>query len=88
MRKPIASSLPFLCGLGVLGGHDVLQAANAAQMLASCDMIDMRNIFDVAGVVVDTEALMSADVDFNHPELATKKDSAASSASGRTTWRR
>ena len=63
-----------LAGLGVLGGHDVLQAANAAQMLASCDMIDMRNIFDVAGVVVDTEALMSADVDFNHPELATKKD--------------
>src|SRR6185503_13888431 len=40
----------------ILGGHDLLQAANAAQMLVACDMVDMRNIFEVMGIVVDTQA--------------------------------
>src|SRR5262249_13162512 len=63
---------------GVQWGHDVYEVASAAQMLAACDLIDMRNIFDVVGIVVDTEAELSADVAANHPSIAAKKDSMAS----------
>jgi hypothetical protein len=58
----------------ILGGHDVLQAANTAQMLTACEQVDMRNIFDVFGVICDTEAEMSIDVDVNHPNIAQKKE--------------
>jgi hypothetical protein len=54
----------------------VLQAANSAQMLTSCDMIDMRNIFDVFSVVVDTETDLTNEVDYNpmHGLIAQKKE--------------
>ncbi len=58
----------------IQGGHDVLQAANAAQMLVACDQVDMRNIFDVFGIIVDTQAEFGIDVDVNHPNIAQKKE--------------
>jgi hypothetical protein len=58
----------------IQGGHDVYQTANAAQMLAHCDQIDMRNIFEVFSIIVDTEAEFGIDVDVNHPNIAQKKD--------------
>jgi hypothetical protein len=58
----------------IAGGHDVLQAANAASMLVACDMVDMRNIFEVMSIVVDTQAEFGIDVDVNHPNIAQKKE--------------
>src|SRR5262249_49320812 len=54
----------------IQGGHDVLLTANAATMLVLCDMVDMRNIFDIMSIVVDTQAEFGIDVDVNHPNLA------------------
>jgi hypothetical protein len=61
---------------GVVSGYEVLNAANSAQMLTACDMIDMRNIFDVFSVVVDTETDLTAEVDYNpmHALIAQKKE--------------
>ncbi len=61
---------------GVMSGWEVLNAANAAQMLTACDMIDMRNIFDVFGVVVDAETDLQNEVDLNvmHALIAQKKE--------------
>jgi hypothetical protein len=58
----------------IQGGHDVLQTANAAQMLAHCDQVDMRNIFEVFSIIVDTQAEFGIDVDVNHPNIAQKKE--------------
>ncbi|HKA91659.1 MAG TPA: hypothetical protein VKE22_28545 [Haliangiales bacterium] len=61
---------------GVVSGYEVLNAANAAQMLTACDLVDMRNIFDVFGVVVDAETNLQAEVDYNpmHALIAQKKE--------------
>jgi hypothetical protein len=58
----------------IAGGRDVYQAASSAQMLAHCDQIDMRNIFDVFGIIVETQAEMGIDVETNHPNIGTKKE--------------
>jgi hypothetical protein len=58
----------------ITGGHDLLSAASSAQMLAFCDVIDMRNIFDVFSIIADIQAEFGIDVDTNHPNLAAKKE--------------
>jgi hypothetical protein len=58
----------------VIGGHDLLQSANTAFMLAMCDQIDMRNVFEVMNVVVETQAEFALDVEANHPHLGQKKE--------------
>jgi hypothetical protein len=58
----------------IQGGHDVLQSANSASMLVACDMVDMRNIFEVFLILVETLAEFSIDVDVNHPNIAQKKE--------------
>jgi hypothetical protein len=58
----------------IIGGHDLLQVANAAAMLAACDQIDMRNIFEVMNIVIETQAEFAIDVDVNHPNVGQKKE--------------
>ncbi|HEY1813130.1 MAG TPA: hypothetical protein VGG74_12355 [Kofleriaceae bacterium] len=59
---------------GVLGGHDVVQASNTALMLLYANLVDLRNVFDIFRLVVDTEGELSLDVDVHHPTIAQKKE--------------
>ena len=59
---------------GVIAGHDVVQACNTALMLLYANLVDLRNIFDIFRLVVDTEGELSLDVDVHHPTIAQKKE--------------
>jgi hypothetical protein len=59
---------------GVIGAHDTIQAASTALMLNSSNLIDMRNLFDIFHLIVETEGEMCLDVDVNHPQIAQKKE--------------
>ena len=59
---------------GVVGAHDVLQACNTALMLLYANLLDLRNVFDIFRLVVDTEGELSLDVDVHHPTIAQKKE--------------
>jgi hypothetical protein len=59
---------------GVIGAHDVVQAANTALMLNASNMVDMRNVFDVFHLIVESEGEMALDVDVHHPIIAQKKE--------------
>src|SRR5215471_3803750 len=45
----------------ISGGHDVLAACNAALMLVHCDIVDIRNVFDVFVILADTQAEFAID---------------------------
>ena len=59
---------------GVIGAHDVVQATNTALMMNSSNMVDMRNVFDVFHLIVESEGEMALDVDVHHPLIAQKKE--------------
>jgi hypothetical protein len=59
---------------GVAGAHDVLQACNSALMLLYANLVDLRNVFDIFRLVVETEGELSLDVDVHHPTIAQKKE--------------
>jgi hypothetical protein len=59
---------------GVIAAHDVVQACNTALMLLHANLLDLRNIFDIFKLIIDTEAELSLDVDVHHPTIAQKKE--------------
>jgi hypothetical protein len=59
---------------GVIAAHDVVQACNTALMLLYANLLDLRNIFDIFKLVIDTEGEMALDVDVHHPTIAQKKE--------------
>src|SRR4051812_14781577 len=59
---------------GVIAGHDVVQATNTALMLLYANQLDLRNIFDVFKLVIDSEGELALDVDVHHPTIAQKKE--------------
>ncbi len=59
---------------GVIGAHDVVQATNCALMLNASNMVDMRNVFDLFHIIVESEGEMALDVDVHHPMIAQKKE--------------
>jgi hypothetical protein len=59
---------------GVIGAHDVVQATNTALMMNSSNMVDMRNVFDIFHLIVESEGEMALDVDVHHPLIAQKKE--------------
>lgn len=59
---------------GVISSHDVVQACNTALMLHHANQLDLRNVFDVFKLIVDTEGELSLDVDVHHPTIAQKKE--------------
>ncbi|HEY6178137.1 MAG TPA: hypothetical protein VIX73_26960, partial [Kofleriaceae bacterium] len=59
---------------GVIAAHDVVQACNTALMLMFANMLDLRNIFDVFKLVIDSEGELALDVDVHHPTIAQKKE--------------
>jgi hypothetical protein len=59
---------------GVIAAHDVVQACNTALMLLAANLLDLRNIFEIFKLIIDTEGEMSLDVDVHHPTIAQKKE--------------
>jgi hypothetical protein len=59
---------------GVIAAHDVVQAVNTALMLNSTNLVDMRNVFDIFHLVVESQGEMALDVDVHHPMIAQKKE--------------
>lgn len=59
---------------GVIAAHDVVQACNTALMLLYANLLDLRNIFDIFRLVIDTEGELALDVDAHHPNIAQKKE--------------
>jgi hypothetical protein len=59
---------------GVIAAHDVIQACNTALMLLYANLLDLRNVFDVFRLVIDTEGELALDVDTHHPNIAQKKE--------------
>lgn len=59
---------------GVIAAHDVVQACNTALMLLHANLLDLRNIFDIFKLIIDTEGELSLDVDVHHPTIAQKKE--------------
>ena len=59
---------------GVIAAHDVVQACNTALMMMFANMLDLRNIFDVFKLVIDSEGELALDVDVHHPNIAQKKE--------------
>ena len=59
---------------GVVSAHDVVQACNTALMLMYANLIDLRSVFDIFKLVIETEAELALDVDVHHPTIAQKKE--------------
>lgn len=59
---------------GVIAAHDVVQACNTALMLLAANLLDLRNVFDIFKLVIDSEGEMALDVDVHHPTIAQKKE--------------
>ncbi|HEU0031274.1 MAG TPA: hypothetical protein VFQ53_11615 [Kofleriaceae bacterium] len=59
---------------GVIAAHDVVQACNTALMLLYANLLDLRNIFDIFRLIIDTEGELALDVDVHHPNIAQKKE--------------
>jgi hypothetical protein len=59
---------------GVISAHDVIQACNTALMLLYANLLDLRNIFDIFKLIIETEGELALDVDVHHPTIAQKKE--------------
>jgi hypothetical protein len=59
---------------GVIAGHDVVQACNTALMMLYANLLDLRNIFDIFKLIIESEGELSLDVDVHHPTIAQKKE--------------
>jgi hypothetical protein len=59
---------------GVIAAHDVVQGCNTAIMLMHANLVDLRNVFEIFKLIVDTEGELSLDVDVHHPTIAQKKE--------------
>jgi hypothetical protein len=58
----------------VITAHGVVQASSTAIMLASSNLVDLRNVFDIFYLVVEAEAEVCLDVDAHHPTIAQKSE--------------
>ena len=59
---------------GVIAGHDVVQTCNTALMMVYANMLDLRNVFDIFKLVIDSQGELALDVDVHHPTIAQKKE--------------
>lgn len=58
----------------VISAHDILQATNTALMLNATNAVDMRNVFDIFYLIVESEGELALDVDVHHNNIAQKED--------------
>ncbi len=59
---------------GVLSAHDILHCTSTALMMDASNMVDLRNVFDVFYLIVESEGELCLDVDVSHPNIAQKKE--------------
>lgn len=59
---------------GVVAGHDVVQSCNTALMLMYANLVDLRNVFDMFRLIIDTQSELALEVDAHHPQIAAKKE--------------
>jgi hypothetical protein len=59
---------------GVVSAHDILQSTHSALMLNASNLVDLRNVFDIFYLVVESEGELCLDVEVNHPSLVQKKE--------------
>jgi hypothetical protein len=59
---------------GVISAHSLVQACNTALMLMHANALDLKNMFDVFRLIIDTEGELALDVDVHHPTIAQKKE--------------
>ncbi len=58
----------------VVCAHDILQATHTALMLNASNSVDMRNVFEIFYLIVESEGELCLDVDVNHPSISQKKE--------------
>ncbi len=58
----------------VVTAHDALAAAISASALHACEVLDMRNIFDVMALIIEMQHECSVEIEVAHPGLAAKKE--------------
>lgn len=58
----------------VITAHDILNTTHTALMLDASNAVDMRNVFDIFHLIVESQGETSLDVDVNHPNIAQKED--------------
>jgi hypothetical protein len=58
----------------VVPSHDVVQCTHTALMLNATNSIDLRSVFDVFYLVVESQGELCLDVEVNHPSLGQKKE--------------
>lgn len=59
---------------GVITAHDILSTAHTALMLHAGNAVDMRNVFDIFHLIVESEGETCLDVDVNHSAISQKED--------------
>ena len=59
---------------GVHSANNVVQCCNTALMLDASNMVDLRNVFDIFYLLIESEGEMALDVDAHHPAIAQKKE--------------
>ena len=59
---------------GIFAATNVVQCCNTMLMLEASNMVDMRNVFDLFYLLIESYGEMSLDVDAHHPQIAQKKE--------------
>ena len=58
----------------VVTSHDILQCTHTALMFNATSMVDLRNVFDIFYLIVESEGELCLDVEVHHPGLGQKKE--------------
>ncbi len=58
----------------VVTSHDVIQCTHTALMLNATNMIDLRNVFDIFYLVVESQGELCLDIEVHHPGMGQKKE--------------
>jgi hypothetical protein len=58
----------------VVTAHDALAATLTASGLHACEVLDLRNIFDVMGLIVEMQHECAVEIEVAHPGLAQRKE--------------
>ena len=58
----------------VVTAHDALAAAISASALHACEVLDLRNIFDVMALIIEMQHECTTEIEASHPALAQRKE--------------
>src|SRR5262249_7690209 len=58
----------------VMTAHDALSSVITASALHACELLDLRNIFEVMGLIVEMQQECALEIEVAHPGIAQKKE--------------